>query len=651
MASPPHQKYAPAIALLACALAATASAHDPPRGRSSSAQEIAAHRLEDFGFDGFVELNDRLQRDFDGYTNSNGVLRAPAVLDSEPAQLTPATTGAWSAVFDAPLVPIHISLLPNGRLLFWDSISDIPAAKYHDPQNTTRMAVWDPATNAFTRVDTTTGYNLFCSGLAHLPDGTVLVAGGNKDHTLAGLDTVHFFDPMSQTWTLSPAVMGGGRWYPSVTPLANGEMLITSGGYDTPEVFTPDVVVPSLGVLRPLTDAVLSLPLYPWLHASPGGRAFNFGPADALRYLDTAGTGAWEGVGKRGDGLKRSYGSFGLYDLGKVIVAGGGPSSRSARVVSFLYSDRRPQTAATGDLVVGRRQHNLTVLPDGSVLATGGNSSGTPLVDLKAPVLNAERWNPATGTWQLLAAAQRTRQYHSTAILLPDARVLSGGGGICGKCQALGYIEKNFEIFSPPYLFAADGSTAPRPQIGSAPETVHYDNDFFVATPSPLAIASVVLMRMASVTHSVDFEQRRVPLRFTATTGGLIVRAVPNANLAPPGYYMLFLNDTAGVPSVARIVHLSEGGSLGAPLALLPSAARRVINLPFVPVPGASSYEVRYGTSPAELTNIVSVASTPQAVASIPNLHPGTQYYLGIYAKNGSVTGGFSNVVTISTLP
>jgi hypothetical protein len=635
----------PAITMLACVVAATAFAHDPPSGRSASAKEIAAHRLEDFGFAGFADLNAGLQRDFDGYTNSNGVMRAPAVLAREPAQLTPATTGAWSALFDAPVVPIHVSLLPSGRLLFWDSISDIPAAKYHGPQDTTRMAVWDPATNAFTRVDTTTGYNLFCSGLAHLPDGTVLVAGGNKDHTLAGLDTVHFFDDQTQTWTLSPALMGGGRWYPSVTPLANGEMLITSGGYDTPEVFT------SLGALRPLTDAVLSLPLYPWFHASPGGRAFNFGPTDALRYLDATGTGAWERVGKRGDGVKRTYGSFGLYDIGKVIVAGGGPSSRSARVINFLYSDRRPQTTLTGDLVVGRRQHNMTVLPDGSVLATGGNWNGTPLVDLNAPVLNAERWNPATGTWQLLAAAQRTRQYHSTAILLPDARVLSGGGGICGKCQTLGYIEKNFEIFSPPYLFASDGSLAPRPQISSAPETIHYDEDFFIATPSPLTSASVVLMRMASVTHSVDFEQRRVPLRFTPTTGGLNVRAVPNANLAPPGYYMLFLNDAAGVPSVARILHLGEGVSLGAPLALLPSASERVIKLPFVPVPGALSYEVHYGTSPVELTSIVSVASTPQAVASVPGLHPGTQYYLGIYAKNGSVTGGFSNVVTIATLP
>ena len=84
----------------------------------------------------------------------------------------------------------------------------------------------------------------------------------------------------------------------------------------------------------------------------------------------------------------------------------------------------------------GRRQHNLTVLADGSVLATGGNSSGAGLVDLDNGVYAAERWNPATGTWTTLAAESVTRQYHSTALLLPDGRVLSSGGGICGTCDA-----------------------------------------------------------------------------------------------------------------------------------------------------------------------------------------------------------------------
>ena len=120
-------------------------------------------------------------------------------------------------------------------------------------------------------------------------------------------------------------------------------------------------------------------------------------------------------------------------------------------------------------MAFGRRQHNLTVLADGSVLATGGNSSGAGLVDLNAGVYPAEQWNPATGQWRTLAAMQITRQYHSTALLLPDGRVLSSGGGICGTCDQVGYLAKNAEIFSPPYLFQADGTLAPRPAIDAAP--------------------------------------------------------------------------------------------------------------------------------------------------------------------------------------
>ena len=114
-------------------------------------------------------------------------------------------------------------------------------------------------------------------------------------------------------------------------------------------------------------------------------------------------------------------------------------------------------------MAFGRRQHNLTVLADGTVLATGGNSSGAGLVDLNAGVYAAEQWNPATGQWRTLAAMQVTRQYHSTALLLPDGRVLSSGGGICGTCDQVGYLAKNAEIFSPPYLFQADGDARAAP--------------------------------------------------------------------------------------------------------------------------------------------------------------------------------------------
>ena len=208
----------------------------------------------------------------------------------------------------------------------------------------------------------------------------------------------------------------------------------------------------------------------------------------------------------------------------------------------------------------GRRQHNLTVLADGTVLATGGNSSGAPLVDLDNGVYPAELWNPATGQWRTLAAMEVTRQYHSTALLLPDARVLSAGGGICGTCDSVGYLAKNAEVFSPPYLFKKDGSgdLAPRPQITSAPDEVTYDAPFAISTPNAASIRKVALVRLGAVTHSVNMEQRYVPLSFTADSGALNATAPANANIAPPGVYMLFVIGANGVPSLARMVRVGH---------------------------------------------------------------------------------------------
>ena len=453
--------------------------------------------------------------------------------------------GQWGPVVDWPVVGVHVALLRNGKVLAYDSIGD-NATETYAVQDRTRATVWDPATGAQTPADVTTGYNLFCSGLAHLMDGTLFVAGGNKDPQLNGIVQTHLFDSNTNTWSLGPN-MAAGRWYPSVTPLANGEMLITEGGPDMPEVRKTD------GGLRALTTASLNLPLYPWLDVAPDGRAFYSGPDQTMRSLNTAGGGSWQSYGQR-DSLYRDYGGHALYDVGKILVAGGGPSSTNASVINL--NGGTPQVSATAPMAYGRRQHNLTVLADGTVLATGGNSSGAALVDLNNGVYPAELWNPATGTWRTLAAMRVTRQYHSTALLLPDARVLSAGGGICATCDAVGYLAKNAEVFSPPYLFKKSGGLAPRPQISSAPDRVTYNAPFAISTPNAASIRKVALVRLGAVTHSVNMEQRYVPLSFTAGTGTLTATAPANPNVAPPGVYMLFVIDANGVPSVARMVRV-----------------------------------------------------------------------------------------------
>jgi Domain of unknown function (DUF1929)/Bacterial Ig domain len=524
---------------------------------------------------------------------------AAAVVAADPGQ-----SGQLGPVVDWPVVGIHVALLPNGKVLAWDSVGD-RATETFPVHDFTRATVYDPATGTHTPANVDTGYNIFCAGFAHLIDGSVFIAGGNKDAQLNGIVQTHLFNPANNDWSLGPN-MAAGRWYPSVTPLTNGEMLITEGGPDIPEVRKTD------GSLRTLSTASLNLPLYPWLDVAPDGRAFYSGPDQTLRKLDPAGGGSWQSFGQR-DAINRSYGSHAVYDVGRTLVAGGGPSSNDVRVIDT--NGATPQVSATSPMAFGRRQHNLTLLADGSVLATGGNSTGAGLVDMNGGVYNAERWNPATGQWTTLAAQAVTRQYHSTALLLPDGRVLSSGGGICGTCDQVGYLAKNAEVFTPPYLFKKDGSgqLAPRPEITGAPGTVSHGTSFQITTPNAASIQKVGVMRLGSQTHSVEMEQRYLPLSFTAGNGTLTATVPANVHTAVPGVYMLFIVDSAGVPSVAKIVNLDS-----APPPPPPSNQSPTVSLTS-PSNGANF------TSPAKISLAANAADPDGSVARVEFFNGGTK--------------------------
>ena len=459
--TPPLLGIALVASIFAVAAPSAALAHPP------ALTTVKGHLEEDTVNHGPAEER-RLERRTMVATARDAEAAAAAVTGNEHE------VGQWGPVVDWPVVGVHVALLENGKVLAYDSVGDYAPSSYpvHDH---TRATVWDPATGTFTPVDLT-GYNVFCSGLAHLLDGSLFLAGGNKNDQLEGIAQTHVFDSDTNTWSRG-ADMAEDRWYPTVTPLHDGELLITAGGPEVPEVRQTD------GALRALDTAALSLPLYPWIDVAPDGRAFYSGPEPTLRSLDPAGGGSWQTFGRR-DSLWRGYGSHVMYDRGRILVAGGQLSSRDSRVINL--NGATPQTSSTERMGYGRRQHNLTVLADGKVLATGGLSSGAELVDVNNGVYPAELWNPATGRWRTLAAMQVTRQYHSTALLLPDARVLSSGGGVCGACDAQGYLAKNAEVFSPPYLFKNDdsGELAPRPEITSAPDEITYDSPFSVSTPA-----------------------------------------------------------------------------------------------------------------------------------------------------------------------
>jgi hypothetical protein len=270
------------------------------------------------------------------------------------------------------------------------------------------------------------------------------------------------------------------------------------------------------------------------------------GSTASTGWLDTRGSGAWVSGLRTVYNRTRDYGSAVMYEPGKILIVGGdSPPTNFAEVINL--NAPAPAWRTTAPMSQVRRQHNATLLPDGSVLVTGGHS-GAVLDDSTQPRLETERWAPHTETWTQLAPMGAYRGYHSVAVLLPDGRVLSAGGrGV-----------KTMQVFSPPYLFKGA-----RPVISSAPDALSYGQSFMLSTAQAASIAQVTLVRLASVTHSFDENQRFLRMSFQAGSESLSVTAPANPNLAPPGHYMMFLVDSQGVPSVAKIVRL--GGSAAPP--------------------------------------------------------------------------------------
>lgn len=507
-----------------------------------------------------------------------------------PASAQPQLVGSWSNVISTPIVPIHMSVLPvgpQGRLLFWNA--------NYDQGGLARIFVRDLNTGISNEVQIPSAgvgalpNNIFCTGHSFLPNGKLLVTGGHiyvPAPPYLGLNYTNIFDPFSGNFgawlnTATLPRMTGGRWYPTNVSLANGEVLVVSGQNSTtgapndlPQVWTPDASGNN-GSWRNLTDAMQSMPLYPWMHVAPDGRVFNSGPDIYSQYLNTSGSGQWTAGPTRHHQHLRDYGSSVMYRPGKVLVMGGG-TKNTTELISTPTN-----TAETIDLTVPlasriwteivpmnfpRKYHNATILPDGTVLVTGGTMGNcyNETYEIYA-TRTPELWNPTTGTWQPLLAATEARLYHSTAVLLPDATVLVAGGGEGGSCGGVDFPDHaNAEIFSPPYLFNLGG--LPRPEITSlSVSTVGHGQPLTVqlsTATNPLDISRVTLVRLSSVTHAYDENQRFNELTILARgTSSVQVQMPPNdppnSYMCPPGHYMLFAINSAGVPSKAKFIRVT----------------------------------------------------------------------------------------------
>jgi hypothetical protein len=299
--------------------------------------------------------------------------------------------------------------------------------------------------------------------------------------------------------------------------------------------------------------------LYPRLHLLPNGKVFYSGPSPVSQLFDPS-TKTWTlNVATTNYGSSRSYGSSVLLGLtpannyDPVILIMGGNSPATATTETIDMGSSNPAWQLGPSMSQARIEMNAVILPTGKVLAVGGSVNDE---DATTKSLNADLYDPATNTFSSAGANAFARLYHSVALLLPDATVWVAGGN-----PMRGTYEPHIEIYQPAYLFQSDGTLAARPSITSVPSSVSYGNQFTVQTPDAASIASAVLIRNGTVTHSFGMDQRMVGMSFTAGAGSLTVTAPPNANIAPPGYYMLFILNSNGVPSVASSILLSSSST------------------------------------------------------------------------------------------
>ncbi|WP_372524306.1 LodA/GoxA family CTQ-dependent oxidase [Piscinibacter sp.] len=456
-----------------------------------------------------------------------------------------AKIGYWELLpCELPVLAVHAALMHTGRIVFF-------AGSGNDDLYTTgfRSAVYDYENGTMTMPNTPT--DVFCAHQSFLPDGRLLVAGGTERYDpFVGLKTALLFDPATEQWTFVHP-MKWGRWYPALITLGDGRVMATSGGG------SPEDEIYSNPTGWSIAGPGIGWPLYPHLNLLADGRVFHsgmrLGGSGMLPGFLTPATGAYAPLPAAA--IPASF-NFGARDQGatvllppaqmqKVMVMGGG--SPSINAVHIIDTDApSPHYVAAPSMLRNRVHVNAVILPDRTVVATGG--SGIAENALTAST-EAEIYDPVTNSWTTGARARVPRMYHSIALLLPDARVLTAGSNPSRRND-----EMRLEVYHPPYLFRG-----PRPCIESAPSELTLGDSFTVHIPDTADIKWLSLVRPMATTHSCDNEQRLIDITFRR--GGvckLVAHLSDNANLVPPGHYMLFAVNQRGVPSMAHWVRVKS---------------------------------------------------------------------------------------------
>jgi galactose oxidase-like protein/PKD domain-containing protein len=457
--------------------------------------------------------------------------------------------GQWQTLPNLmPINPVHAALLHNGRVLIVSGSGNLPT------NTNLQAAIYDPATGTITTQPV--NWDMFCNGMVVLSDGRAIVNGGTLQYDpFHGQLVSAVYDPSTGQFT-NVQNMAHGRWYPTVTSLSDGTIM-TFSGLDENGNTNSTVEIYTVGSgWSSAFGSPFTPPLYPRMHLLPSGKVFYSGSTTSSRYFDPSAH-TWSSVvATTNYSGTRTYGTSVLLPLTPansykpvvMIMGGGNPATNTTELIDL--SAATPKWTFGPNMSQPRIEMNATILPNGKVVALGGSLNDE---DTTTASLNADLYDPATNTFSSAGQNAFARLYHSNSLLLPDATVLFIGGN-----PARGTYEQHIEIYRPAYLFNQDGSLATRPSISGVPSTgIGYGSAFQVQTPDAAGISSVVLMRAGAPTHAFDMEQRLVALSFTAGSGVLNVTAPPNGNIAPQGYYMLFLLNASGVPSLAQFVQLT----------------------------------------------------------------------------------------------
>ncbi|KAI0404208.1 hypothetical protein F4802DRAFT_259390 [Xylaria palmicola] len=482
----------------------------------------------------------------------------------DPASFTPPPTsqGRWESTVVLPIVAAAAALSAQGNVIFWSAYRpDL----FGSGTGQTLTALWTPSSQTVTqRTVTETRHDMFCPGISLDANGRITVTGGNDSKNTST------FNPANGVWA-SAAQMVIPRGYQSSVTVGDGRIFTIGGSWSggrggkNGEIYAPATnawtSLPGCVVAPMLTaDAqdVYRADNHAWLFAWKGNSVFQAGPSKQMNWYNVGGAGSYTSGGTRAADGDAMCGNAVMFDAvnGLILSAGGSPDYQDSDATSNAHLIKLNGVGAAAtvtklpSMAHARAFANGVALPDGTVLVVGGQSRPVPFTDT-TPVFPAELFDPRTGAWRALAPVAVPRTYHSVALLLPDATVVAGGGGLCGTGCAQNHFD--LQVFAPPYLFAADGSRAARPAITTVSATQVQPGAVLTVTTAQV-VTAFSLVRYGSTTHTVNTDQRRVPL--TAVSAGLVhVITLPSdPGVLVPGYWMLFALNSAGVPSVATTI-------------------------------------------------------------------------------------------------